>query len=123
MEDNQRGKKSNRIDPESAELMSPETRKALLKMFEDAMIDPLAQLKDKDGNSIGKVLIFGTMSEDTHDLETFKDMFYNPLGYELINPEPQLNFQGNPVRYMTKEEIINEYGDILTPKEKEIFKS
>ena len=81
--DKQRGGRSNRIDPESTELMSEETKAALIRMLEDARVNPMAQVTDKNGNRIGKVFVFGTAGDDSQDFKALHDMFINPKNYKI----------------------------------------
>lgn len=76
-----RGKRSNRIDPESTELMSDEQKKRLLEAFESVRVNTQAQLTDK---SVGQIMIFGTMGSDSERTGDMEEIFYDPKSYNII---------------------------------------
>jgi len=69
------------VDPDFGP-MTAERREILARAFESARINPLAQLKDKDGNPIGKIIMVGTRGDDS-DLRGLQEMFYTPEAYNL----------------------------------------
>lgn len=79
-----RGGRSPRIDPQDPSLLSAEQRARLTKMFEDAIAPQHPPIKDKDGNTIGTVIVFGTGNPDSEDLKGLQDMFMNPENYNII---------------------------------------
>lgn len=68
--------------------MTPEQREALRKLWEYLNPKVLPQSLNKDGKPIGRIMVFGTMGEDSRGSEDFEKMFYNPEGYNIISFTP-----------------------------------
>lgn len=73
-------------DPfERPDNLSKEDKEILLKIFNDALVNPLAQLKKRDGSPLGKILVMGTGGSEAGTISNFEEMFYNPEFYNIIN--------------------------------------
>lgn len=80
----------NHIDPNS---LSEEDKELRLKEFEEQWDlltkDPLAQIIGKNGNKVGKIILFSSNPfSDSNNLEKLQEMFYEPKNYNLIKREP-----------------------------------